>query len=88
MEELVKGIAKIVVLLVFVAGIIIIVVPILQGVGNKSAYALGVEGNTSFTNANTAFGGTVATTNSVFTFLPWLGVGLVIASAFGITQLM
>jgi len=86
--DLVKSIAKVVVMLVFVAGIIIIVVPIFQGVGWKSTYALGTEYNASWNSSQLVLSNTASTTNSVFTFLPWLGVGLVIASAFGITQLM
>lgn len=86
--DLVKSIAKVVVMLVFVAGIVIIVVPIFQGVGYKSAVALGDLNNATYNSSQLVLENSAATLNSVFTFLPWLGVGLVIASAFGITQLM
>ena len=80
----VKEIAKIMVYLLFVAGILLVVVPILLGVGTKSATALGVQTENITNLTKTAMADTASVQAAVFTFLPWLGVGLLVAGAFGI----
>ena len=80
----VKSVAKILVYLAFVAGILLVIIPILYGVGDKSATALEVNG-TDIVGNYTAMNESVAETgNDLFTFLPWLGVGLVVAAGFGL----
>lgn len=83
----VKNIARILIFLLFIAGIVMIIIPILFGVGVKSGSALGVNTTATYNNSVAMVEDTSAVGSDLFTFLPWLGVGIVIAAAFGFTQL-
>ena len=85
--EDVKNIAKILIFLLFVAGIVMIIIPILLGVGIKSGEALDVNATTTYNNSLSMIEETSGVGADLFTFLPWLGVGIVIAAAFGFTKL-
>ncbi len=84
----VKGIGKIVMFLLFIAGVALLIIPILVGVGEQSATALSVNTGNTYGNLTAAMESTAATTASVFSFLPWLGVGLVVAGAFGLGKML
>ena len=73
-----KIIAGVVLGLVVIAGLGMVLTPVFLGIGTKAATAMSVS-TTDVYNNSTALLNTVADTeNDIFTFLPWLGVGLIV----------
>jgi len=79
--NMVKKIGTIVLSLLFIAVIAVLVIPIMYGVGDKAATSMGVDNATTYTNLVSGLENTSSTEKDVFTFLPWLGVGVVILGA-------
>jgi len=84
----VKNIASLVLSLVVIAGLSVLMVSVLLGSGTQAATALGNTAETSVTNANTALSNTATAQGTLFSFLPWLGVGLAVIGALGLKKVI
>jgi hypothetical protein len=79
-EKVVKDIGVLVLSLVIIAAMGFIVAPLFLGIGTQAATALSSNA-TITTSVNSGLSGTASTMDSVFSFLPWLGVGLLLMGA-------
>ena len=86
-DKAVKDIGVLVLTLILFAAITTVVVPILLGSGTAAATALS-DNTTITTEANTALEGAASASSSLYDFLPWLGVGLVVMAALGIRKVI
>jgi len=84
----VMTIGKLVLTLVIFAGVAIAIVPILLGAGTQAGTALGVSTEIAVAEQSGALNNASSAMNTVFGFLPWLGVGLVVMGALGIRKIM
>ena len=86
----VKGVATVTIVLVFIGALAFLIGPMLWGVGDAIADGMGtdVNGSTLYTNANSATANTSSVFSDVFSFLPWLAVGIAVISLFGLTRIM
>ena len=84
----VKLIGLVTLTLLFLAALSIIIAPTLYGVGSKVAGGLGVNTTTTFNNTVSATESSASVMSTVFTFLPWLGVGIAIILLFGGKKLL
>jgi len=79
--NMVKKIGTVVLSLLLIAVIAVLIIPIMYGVGDKAATSMGVSTSTTYNNSVLALESTSSTQKDVFSFLPWLGVGVVILGA-------
>jgi len=84
----VKTIGVLVLGLVLLAGIGTLLVPLLLGIGASAGSALSVDTTTAYNESLYALENVTEAEGSVFSFLPWLGVGLVVMAALGIRKIM
>ena len=70
--------------MMLIAGVALMVNVLLYGIGDSMADALAVNTSTPYTSSVSMQESSVSTSNTVMTFLPWLGVGLAIIGAIGI----
>ena len=72
------AIAGIVLAMLLVGGLIMVLAPMLAGVGTKAATALSVTTETAYLNSSEALSETTSAGNDIMAFLPWFGVGLAV----------
>ena len=79
-EKAVKDIGVLVLSLIVIAALGFIIAPLFLGIGPQAATAL--SSNATITTAvNTGLTNTATAQSTIFTFLPWLGVGLLLMGA-------
>jgi len=67
-----------------VGGIALMINVLLFGIGDSVADNLGANLSGIYNDSTTMQNSAISTSNTIFSFLPWLGVGLAIIGAIGI----
>ena len=70
--------------MMLIAGVALMTNVLLFGIGDAVADSLGANLTNIYNDSTSMQNSAINTSNTIFTFLPWLGVGLAIIGAIGI----